>query len=237
MTPTPPPTYDLGKAVAPPAIPVRARFYLTECEHCGWIGSSEQCSTDAGGQDDSDVYCPVCSQAMLCDGPNETDTAEHGQAVFDRIAKLEAELATLRAENARLQAYATEVGTALVRLTCDGSEFYRKAGDVFEVDPTACSAWVRRSRQTKHETIVRLTHQKNDLQSELATLKAVAARDAEERVRRVRSALVAAENALRPIAAMRGHFPMRAATAMQIADAEDALAYVKAALNPEKTDA
>lgn len=75
----------------------------------------------------------------------------------------------------RLRAYAREVGTALVRLTCDGSEFYRKAGDVFEVDPAACSAWVRRSRQTKHETIVRLTNQKNELQAELSKLR----RDAE----------------------------------------------------------
>lgn len=71
----------------------------------------------------------------------------------------------------RLRAYAREVGTELVRLTCDGSEFYRKAGDVFEVDPAACSAWVRRSRQSKHETIVRLTQQKNELQAELSKLR------------------------------------------------------------------
>jgi len=74
----------------------------------------------------------------------------------------------------RLRAYAREVGTALVRLTCDGSEFYRKAGDIFEVDPAACSAWVRRSRQTKHETIVRLTQQKNDLLDTVAGWKRVA---------------------------------------------------------------
>ncbi|MFX4509021.1 hypothetical protein ABTA77_20095, partial [Acinetobacter baumannii] len=30
----------------PPPIPVRKRYYLTECRDCGWIGSSEQCDGD-----------------------------------------------------------------------------------------------------------------------------------------------------------------------------------------------
>ena len=81
---------------APPPIPVRGRFYMICCEHCDWVGSSEQCGTDAG-QDDSDVYCPVCCQAMLCEEPGEADTAKHGQAVFDRIEAAEAETARLRA--------------------------------------------------------------------------------------------------------------------------------------------
>lgn len=100
------------------------------------------------------------------------------EATYDDLARAcrqtELENRRLKAENARLLAYATEVGTALVRLTCDGSEFYRKAGDVFEVDPAACSAWVRRSRQSKHETIVSLTKQKNDLLDTLAGWKRVA---------------------------------------------------------------
>lgn len=35
-------------------------YYLASCDHCGWVGSSENCGTDSFG-DDSDVYCPRCS--------------------------------------------------------------------------------------------------------------------------------------------------------------------------------
>jgi hypothetical protein len=80
--------------LAPPPIPVRGRFYMICCEHCDWVGSSEQCGTDAG-QDDSDVSCPVCCQAMLCEEPGEADTAKHGQAVFDRIESQASEIARL----------------------------------------------------------------------------------------------------------------------------------------------
>ena len=37
----------------------REPYYLASCDHCGWVGSSELCSTDSFG-DDSDVYCPRC---------------------------------------------------------------------------------------------------------------------------------------------------------------------------------
>jgi hypothetical protein len=77
---------------APPPIPVRGPYFLIECEHCGWVGSSEQGGTFCGDWGDSDVYCPVCNQTMLCDGPNEADTAKHGQAVFDRITSAEAQV-------------------------------------------------------------------------------------------------------------------------------------------------
>jgi hypothetical protein len=39
---------------------VREPYYLASCDGCGWIGSSEECGTDWGGGDDSDVYCPKC---------------------------------------------------------------------------------------------------------------------------------------------------------------------------------
>lgn len=38
---------------------VRAPYYLASCDRCGWVGSSEVCGLDRGG-DDSDVYCPRC---------------------------------------------------------------------------------------------------------------------------------------------------------------------------------
>lgn len=41
---------------------VRPRYYLASCDGCGWIGSSEDCGQDYGG-DDSDVYCPKCHLA------------------------------------------------------------------------------------------------------------------------------------------------------------------------------
>jgi protein gp37 len=41
-------------------------FFMTNCEHCGWIGSSELCGTDVGF-DDSDVYCPACDRSILGD--------------------------------------------------------------------------------------------------------------------------------------------------------------------------
>lgn len=41
-------------------------FYMTKCEHCGWVGSSELCGTDSWG-DDSDVYCPSCHRSIRSD--------------------------------------------------------------------------------------------------------------------------------------------------------------------------
>ncbi|MFC2248524.1 hypothetical protein ACETRX_02750 [Labrys portucalensis] len=58
---------DHAWAVKEPApIPVRDRYYLTRCEHCGWRGSSEQCPVYRGW-DDADVGCPACHQSFLCD--------------------------------------------------------------------------------------------------------------------------------------------------------------------------
>lgn len=42
---------------------VNDRFYPTSCDGCGWQGSSEECGTDWGGGDDSDVYCPKCHRS------------------------------------------------------------------------------------------------------------------------------------------------------------------------------
>lgn len=38
--------------------PVRPRYYLASCDHCGWIGSSEDC----GASPDDDVFCPQCHE-------------------------------------------------------------------------------------------------------------------------------------------------------------------------------
>ncbi|GJE54531.1 hypothetical protein [Methylobacterium thuringiense] len=84
------PTNPEALREAPPPIPVRGLYYLTECENCGWIGSSEQCGTDSGA-DDSDVYCPVCDSSGCEDEPSCGDTTRHGEAVYQRIVALEAE--------------------------------------------------------------------------------------------------------------------------------------------------
>ena len=88
---------------APSPIPVRGRYFLTECEHCGWVGSSEQCGTNCGDWGDSDVYCPVCERAIDCNAPSGGDIAKHGQAVFDRITSAEACALAAEAEITRLK--------------------------------------------------------------------------------------------------------------------------------------
>jgi protein gp37 len=60
-------------------------WYMTKCQHCGWVGSSEFCGTDSVG-DDSDVYCPACHGSGLGDdyptldwviAGGETDQGKH----------------------------------------------------------------------------------------------------------------------------------------------------------------
>jgi len=78
---------------APPPIPVRKRYYITECEHCAWVGSSEQC----GSYDDS-MSCPVCCSEMCGDEPDEAEIAKHGEAVMQRIIATEAKVDQLASE-------------------------------------------------------------------------------------------------------------------------------------------
>lgn len=81
---------DNFRLPAPPPTPVRGRYYLTECEHCGWVGSSEHCGGNCG-PDDDDIVCPVCCSSICGDEPDEADTAKHGEAVYQRIVAAEAE--------------------------------------------------------------------------------------------------------------------------------------------------
>ncbi|TXN33941.1 hypothetical protein [Methylobacterium sp. WL19] len=107
---------------APPSIPVRGRYYLTECEHCGWVGSSEQCRPD-----DEDVICPACLLSICGDGPDEADTAKHGEAVYQRIVTAEAErdAAIARAEEA-------ERGAATMRAKAEEQVAYWRQRQVAE---------------------------------------------------------------------------------------------------------
>jgi hypothetical protein len=50
----------------PAPIPAVNPYFLTRCEHCGWEGSSGQCSL-ARNWDDADVVCPSCDRIFLCD--------------------------------------------------------------------------------------------------------------------------------------------------------------------------
>lgn len=51
---------------------IAPHFFMTNCEYCGWIGSSELCGTDSFG-DDSDVYCPSCKRSILADDYPDLD--------------------------------------------------------------------------------------------------------------------------------------------------------------------
>ncbi len=65
-------------AVRPNGEPFLAdAFFMTECENCGWIGSSELCGTDNFG-DDSDVYCPACSHSIIADEIGKLDWVKIG---------------------------------------------------------------------------------------------------------------------------------------------------------------
>lgn len=45
---------------------IEPRFFMTSCEHCGWVGSSELCRVVNYG-DDADVACPSCEEIILAD--------------------------------------------------------------------------------------------------------------------------------------------------------------------------
>lgn len=49
-------------------ITVRKPYYATQCEHCGWYGSSEDCGEINYG-DDADITCPKCHKIMAGDNP------------------------------------------------------------------------------------------------------------------------------------------------------------------------
>ncbi|UYW32465.1 hypothetical protein [Methylorubrum extorquens] len=102
---------------APPPTPVRGRYYLTECEHCGWVGSSEHCGGNCG-PDDDDIVCPVCCSSICGDSPDEADTAKHGEAVYQRILSAEARAAQLQAEVEALKG----IGEAARRLIVEWGE-------------------------------------------------------------------------------------------------------------------
>jgi hypothetical protein len=46
-------------------VAVRHPYFLTQCEHCGWKGSSEECHLSRN-MDDADVVCPKCERIFLC---------------------------------------------------------------------------------------------------------------------------------------------------------------------------
>lgn len=50
---------------------VRKPFYATQCEHCGWYGSSEDCGEINYG-DDADVTCPKCREIIAGDSPDKS---------------------------------------------------------------------------------------------------------------------------------------------------------------------
>ncbi|HKJ60907.1 MAG TPA: hypothetical protein VKA94_02785 [Hyphomicrobiales bacterium] len=48
---------------------VKEPYYATQCEHCGWYGSSEDCG-EIRYDDDADVTCPKCFQIIAGDSPD-----------------------------------------------------------------------------------------------------------------------------------------------------------------------
>lgn len=49
---------------------VRRPYYATQCEHCGWLGSSEDLNVHRY-HDDADMSCPECSEIVAGDDPEE----------------------------------------------------------------------------------------------------------------------------------------------------------------------
>jgi len=41
-------------------------YFMTKCDHCGWLGSSELAHEISYG-DDADVACPQCNRIFICD--------------------------------------------------------------------------------------------------------------------------------------------------------------------------
>jgi hypothetical protein len=80
-------------------------------------------------------------------------------------AAILARLAAAEAERDEAEAYAREVGAALVGLTCDGSEFYRRGGKDWRVDPAACADYIRRQRADKHDSILRFAKRAKDAEA------------------------------------------------------------------------
>lgn len=108
----------------PPPIPERLRFFLTKCPHCGWVGSSEQCPTEPN-DDGSDVWCPVCHSPGCEADPTLAEFAEHGEAVYQRIVRLSAEVEALRAA-----LDAAEACLSIVEPRTDRAEYMRTLGVV-----------------------------------------------------------------------------------------------------------
>lgn len=63
---------------------VNPSYYLASCDQCGWVGSSEDCGTDWGMCDDSEVYCPKChASGADCGKVAETALLLDGCAVAE----------------------------------------------------------------------------------------------------------------------------------------------------------
>ncbi|MET3481498.1 hypothetical protein [Methylobacterium sp. 1973] len=109
-------------------------------------------------------------------------------AILMREADTLSRLTAAEAGREEAEAYGREVGSALIGLTCDGSEFYRRGGADWRVDPAACAAYVRRQRSDKHDSILRFAKRAKE---------AEAARDAAlARVEKLEKALGVAQSAL-----------------------------------------
>lgn len=48
---------------------VRPPFYATQCEHCGWLGSSEDLR-EHRYIDDADMSCPKCEEYVAGNDPD-----------------------------------------------------------------------------------------------------------------------------------------------------------------------
>lgn len=52
-------------------VPLNSRYYLAECEKCGWLGSSQECTSSPSASGDDGIPCPCCFRDEL----SEIDTA------------------------------------------------------------------------------------------------------------------------------------------------------------------
>lgn len=53
------------------SVPLTSRYYLAECQKCGWLGSSQECISSPSASGDDDSPCPNCYRDEL----SEVDTS------------------------------------------------------------------------------------------------------------------------------------------------------------------
>lgn len=90
----------------------------------------------------------------------------------------------------KAEARAKEAGTALLNLTCSGSEFFKRDGENFYVDVPACEAYIREARKRQFRRTAEAIKAQQAARASLATVQADNARLREDETNFGHSAIV-----------------------------------------------